>query len=74
MTWISYGYFVRLPDGRIAPAGHDFAPTTDSYSVGDSLGVRGDSEGFVIGILKGQLFVGPDTSEIAGHVLIATAK
>jgi hypothetical protein len=54
MAWFNYGYFVRQPDGSIVPAGHDFVPTVDSYKVGDSLGVRGDSEGFVIGILKGE--------------------
>lgn len=54
MAWLNYGYFVRQPDGNIVPAGHDFGQTLDSYKVGDSLGVRGDSEGFVIGILKGE--------------------
>jgi hypothetical protein len=53
MAWFAYGYFVRLPDRSIVPAGHDFGPTLDSYAVGDSLGVKGDSKGFVIGILKG---------------------
>ena len=54
MPWYAYGYFVRLPDRSIVPAGHDFGPTPDTYALGDSLGVKGDSEGFVIGILKGQ--------------------
>src|ERR1700704_1405685 len=54
MPWFEYGYFVRLPDRSIAPAGHDFGPTLDSYALGDSLGVKGDLEGFVIGTLKGQ--------------------
>jgi hypothetical protein len=54
MAWFRYGYFVRQPDGSIVPAGDSFCPTPDSYKVGDSLGVRGDSEGFVIGILKGR--------------------
>src|SRR6266446_2125348 len=54
MTWFAYGYFVRQADGSIVPAGHDFGPTLDSYKVGDSLGVKGDSEGFVVGILRGE--------------------
>jgi hypothetical protein len=54
MAWFVYGYFVRLPDRSIVPAGYDFGPTADSYAVGDSLGVKGDSEAFVIGILKGK--------------------
>jgi hypothetical protein len=55
MPWFNYGYFVRLPDGSIVPAGQDFGPTPDTYALGDSLGVKGDSEGFVIGLLKGQV-------------------
>src|SRR6266550_4554283 len=54
MAWFRYGYFVRQPDGSIVPAGDSFCPTPDSCKVGDSLGVRGDEEGFVIGILKGR--------------------
>src|SRR5712671_5480780 len=54
MPWFKYGYFARLPDGSIVPAGQDFGPTPDTYALGSSLGVRGDSEGFVIGILKGE--------------------
>ncbi len=54
MPWYAYGYFVRLPDRRIVHAGHDFGPTLDLYTVGSSLGVKGDTEGFVIGILKGE--------------------
>jgi hypothetical protein len=54
MAWFRYGYFVRQPNGSIVPAGNSFCPTPDSYRVGDSLGVRGDSEGFVIGVLKGE--------------------
>ena len=53
--WFAYGYFVRLPDGAIVPAGNDFGPTPDTYHIGDSLGTRGDFEGVVIGILKGKL-------------------
>lgn len=53
-TLFAYGYFVRLRDGRIVAAGHDFGPTLDSYKVGDSLGTKGDVEGIVIGILKGE--------------------
>jgi len=54
MPWFAYGYFVRLPDRSIVHAGHDFGPTHDSYAVGDSLGVKGDTEDIVIGILKGE--------------------
>jgi hypothetical protein len=54
MPWFKYGYFVRLPDRSIVPAGCDFGPTPDTYTLGNSLGVKGDSEGFVIGILKGE--------------------
>jgi hypothetical protein len=54
MPWFKYGYFARRPDGSIVPAGHDFGPTLDSFAIGDSLGVKGESEGFVIGILKGE--------------------
>jgi hypothetical protein len=54
MPWFSYGYFVRRPDRTIVPAGQAFSPTPDAYKVGDSLGVKGDTEGFVIGILNGR--------------------
>jgi hypothetical protein len=50
----AYGYFVRLPDRRIVFSGHDFAPTLSSYQVGDSLGIKDNVEGIVIGILKGE--------------------
>jgi hypothetical protein len=54
MPWFAYGYFVRLPDRKIVPAGNDFGPTLDTCALGDSLGIKGDAEGIVIGILKGQ--------------------
>jgi hypothetical protein len=54
MAWYAYGYFVRLPDGTIVPAGHDFGLTLETYKVGDSLGVRDGVQGIVIGILKGK--------------------
>jgi hypothetical protein len=60
MAWFRYGYFVRQPDGSIVPAGHDFGQTAESYKVGDSLGIGGDSERFVIGLLKG------DEAKLAG--------
>jgi hypothetical protein len=53
MAWYAYG-FVRLANGSVVPAGHDFGPTLDRYALGDSLGVRGDSEGFAIGLVKGE--------------------
>ncbi len=70
MPWFAYGYFVRQLDGSIVPAGHDFGPTPDSYKLGDSLGVRGDSEGFVIGMLKGE------EAKLAGgyDVFVSTAS
>jgi len=54
MPWFKYGYFVRLSDGSIVPAGHSFGPTPDTYTLGNNVGVKGGSEAFVIGILKGQ--------------------
>lgn len=53
MAFFAYGYFVKTPNG-IYHAGHDFAPTLDSYNVGDSLGIRNGAEGIVIGTLKGE--------------------
>ena len=53
MALFAYGYFVKTPNG-ISHAGHDFAPTLDSYKVGDSLGIKSRVEGIVIGILKGE--------------------
>lgn len=53
MAFFAYGYFVKVPTG-IFHAGHDFAPTLDSYKVGDSLGIKNGAEGIVIGILKGE--------------------
>lgn len=54
MAWYAYGYFVRTPNGMVH-SGHDFGPTPDTYKVGDSLGVRNNVEGIVVGILKGEL-------------------
>jgi hypothetical protein len=54
MPFFAYGYFVRLAPGQIVHSGHDFGQTLDSYSVGDSLGIRDGKEGIVIGILKGK--------------------
>src|SRR5712691_9379967 len=54
MPFFAYGYFVRLPNGNIAAAGHDFSSTLDSKKVGDSLGVRDGMEGIVIGVVKGK--------------------
>ena len=53
MAFFAYGYFVKTPTG-IIHAGHDFAPTLDSYKVGASLGIQNGAEGIVIGILKGE--------------------
>lgn len=52
MAFFAYGYFVKTPRG-IFPAGHDFNPKLDAFSLGDSLGIKGGVEGIVIGILKG---------------------
>lgn len=53
MTWIKYGYFVRLPSGVPVPAGSDFGRTEDTYKPGDSMGVRNGKEGIVIAVVKG---------------------
>ena len=50
----AYGYFCRRPDRTIVPCGKDFGPTLSTYKVGDSVGVRGQVEGFVIGVLTGK--------------------
>jgi hypothetical protein len=47
-----YGYFVRLPESKLAPAGDSWSPTRDTYKVGDSLGVRNGAEGIVIDVIK----------------------
>lgn len=47
-----YGYFVKLPDGQLVPAGDDWGPTKDTFKVGDSLGVKNGTEGIVIGVTK----------------------
>jgi hypothetical protein len=53
VKWITYGYFVRLPNGVPVPAGNDFGPTEDSYKPGDSLGVKNGKEAIVIAVVKG---------------------
>jgi hypothetical protein len=45
-----YGYFVRLLDGKLVPAGDDWGQTKDSYRIGQSLGVKNGTEGIVIGV------------------------
>ena len=53
MKWVSYGYFVKLPNGQLVPSGNDFGPTDSTYKVGDSKGVKGDVEGIIINVTKG---------------------
>ena len=36
---------VKLPGGRLVRAGQDFAPSPDTYKVGDSLGIKNEKEG-----------------------------
>lgn len=50
----SYGYVVKLPNGRLVRAGQDWGPTLDSFKVGDSLGVKNGKEGIVVAVVKGQ--------------------
>ena len=50
---ISYGYFVRLPDGRLLPAGQDWGPTVDRLKEGDTLGTKNGREGIVYSVVKG---------------------
>jgi hypothetical protein len=50
VKWVSYGYFVKLPNGHLVPAGHDFGPTKNSYKIGDTKVGR---PGKVIHIFKG---------------------
>jgi len=47
-----YGYFVRLPNGRLMPAGQDWGPTLDTYKKGDSLGTKNGREGIVYAVVK----------------------
>ena len=49
-----YGYYVKLADGRFKLSGDDWCQTPDSYTIGKSLGVRGEVEGIVLEIVKGE--------------------
>jgi hypothetical protein len=51
--WVSYGYFVKLPNGQLVPSGHDFGATDSTYKKGDSMGVKNGKEGVVINVIKG---------------------
>lgn len=52
--WFSYGYFRKThPNGQLVSAGHDFGETENTCKAGDSRGVKGDLEAFVINITKG---------------------
>ncbi len=53
MNWVRYGYFVKLPNGQLVPAGYDFGPTADTYKVGDSKGVKDGKEGKIVDVVKG---------------------
>ncbi len=50
----SYGYVVKLPNGRLVRAGQDWGPTLDSFKVGDSLGIKNGKEGIVLAVVKGE--------------------
>lgn len=50
----SYGYFVRLPIGRLVAAGQSWGPSPDSFKPGDSLGIRNGKEGIVLDVVKGE--------------------
>jgi hypothetical protein len=50
--WHRYGYFVRKPNGGIAPAGHDFNQSPTAYKLGDRK-TRGNVQAYVIGVLTG---------------------
>jgi hypothetical protein len=47
-----YGFFVRIANGSLVPAGDSWARTMDSYKPGQSLGVKGNVEGIVIDVVK----------------------
>jgi hypothetical protein len=47
-----YGYFVRLPDGRLVPTGQDWGPSLDTFKKGDSLGIKNGREGIVYAVLR----------------------
>lgn len=49
-----YGYFVLLPDGRLVAAGSDWGRTPNTYKAGDSMGVKNDRQGIVVGVVKGE--------------------
>jgi hypothetical protein len=53
MTWIRYGYFLRLPSGIPVPSGYDFGLTEDSFKPGSSKGVRNGKEAIVLAVVKG---------------------
>ena len=52
--WFTYVYAVKLPSGRLVRAGQDFGPTTDTYKVGDSLGIKNGKAGIVSVVVKGE--------------------
>lgn len=48
-----YRYFVKLANGRLAPAGFELGPTEDVYKKGDSKGVKPGKQGIIIDVVKG---------------------
>jgi hypothetical protein len=52
--WFAYVYAVKLPSGRLVKAGQDFGSTTDTYKVGDTLGIKNGKEGIVVAVVKGE--------------------
>jgi hypothetical protein len=49
-----YGYFVVCQNGRLAPAGDDWGPTSDTYKPGAALGIRNGVKAIVVDVIKGQ--------------------
>jgi hypothetical protein len=50
----NYGYIVRLPSGRLVPAGQSWRPSIDSLRPEDSLGIRNGKEGIVLSVVTGE--------------------
>jgi hypothetical protein len=49
-----YGYFVICQNGRLAPAGDDWGPTTDTYKPGAAFGIKNGAKATVVEVIKGQ--------------------
>jgi hypothetical protein len=53
-TFFHYGYFVVCRDGKLSPSGDDWNRSPDSYTSGQSLGIKGGVEAIVVEVIKGQ--------------------